>query len=171
MPEAELRLEELDLGETRAEYMLTERQAADKSGGALGAKFRNFRRSQLEMYPVFVYSPFFFRHCFMGQMKVLGRRDGSWNVQRRGGINGSHCNNDLRGPRIQGTGALRANAVEFDDPENIVIKCLVHGQFVDPSTRELVARLVMRADTTMYIIDPAPGDAATLASADYIKAN
>ena len=37
-------------------------------------------------------------------------------------------------------------------------------KFVDPGSKELVARLVMRSDTTMYIIEP-ESDATTLDSA------
>ena len=42
-------------------------------------------------------------------------------------------------------------------------------KFVSPSTKTLVARLVMRADTTMYVIEPAEDDVATLQSAEYLK--
>lgn len=42
-------------------------------------------------------------------------------------------------------------------------------KFVDPATKALVARLVMRADVTMYIIEPEEGDVATLESAEYQK--
>jgi prolyl 4-hydroxylase len=40
-------------------------------------------------------------------------------------------------------------------------------KFVDPGSKELVARLVMRSDTTMYIIEPEESDATTLDSAEY----
>jgi len=42
-------------------------------------------------------------------------------------------------------------------------------KFVSPSTKALVARLVMRADTTMYIVEPSEDDVATLQSAEYLK--
>ena len=42
-------------------------------------------------------------------------------------------------------------------------------KFVSPSTKQLVARLVMRADTTMYVVEPAGGDAQTLNSAEYLQ--
>ena len=42
-------------------------------------------------------------------------------------------------------------------------------KFVNPRTKELVTRLVMRADTTMYLIEPEEGDEATINSQDYKK--
>lgn len=42
-------------------------------------------------------------------------------------------------------------------------------KFVAPLTQALVARLVMRADTTMYVVEPAEGDAETRNSAEYLQ--
>jgi len=43
-------------------------------------------------------------------------------------------------------------------------------KFVDPDTKELIVRLEMRADTTMYIIEPEESDIITQTSTNYLTA-
>lgn len=43
-------------------------------------------------------------------------------------------------------------------------------KFVDPDTKKLIVRLEMRADTTMYIIEPEESDHQTLTSTNYLTA-
>ena len=105
-----------------AEYMRGPADRADASGGALGAKFRNFRRETLEMYWDDGTHP----GMYSGKVPAMGRT---------------------------ATTTYVGHAFKF----------------VSPSTKELVARLVMQADTTMYIIEPEPSDTATLQSAEYLK--
>jgi hypothetical protein len=53
----------------------------------------------------------------------------------------------------------------------VVARYVGHAfRFVSPSTKTVVIRLEMRADTTMYLIPPADDDFETLQSETYIAA-